>query len=83
MTPDFLAERWANSAGEELLRSLFYFLQPVQVSLDLQSGLAVKMPYIITDVLVVGFPRIKMPKQQVMIPSPDLTQRYQILWVKL
>jgi hypothetical protein len=34
------------------------------------------------DVFIVGFPRIEMAKQQVMMSVPGFTQRDQILWVK-
>jgi len=45
--------------------------------------LAVKMPGILPDVFVVGFPLVEMTKEQVMVSALDFTQREQIVRVKL
>ena len=45
--------------------------------------LAVKMPGIGPDVFVVGCPLVKMTKEQVMFSAIDLTQRNQVVRVKL
>lgn len=41
------------------------------------------MPGIMPDIFVVGLPRVKMPQQQVMLSARGLTQRNQIVWIKL
>ena len=45
--------------------------------------LAVKMPGIAPHVFVVGSPLAEMTKQQVMFSAPGLTQRNQVVRVKL
>ena len=38
---------------------------------------------VISDMFVVGIPRIEMTEQQVMISAPSLTECDQIVWIKL
>ena len=40
------------------------------------------MLHIVANVFIVGVPRVKMTKQEVMISAPDFTQRDQVVGVK-
>src|SRR6266571_1287836 len=62
---------------------LHHLLLPARVSPDMAGTLAVKMPGIVPDVFVVGFPLVEMTKEQVMVSAPGFTQRDQIVRVKL
>ena len=60
-----------------------HLLLPGRVSPDLCGTLFVVTFDIRSDSGIVGFPIVEMPNQQVMISASDLTERDQIIRVKL
>ncbi len=66
-------ERVAFCSQIEWSGPLHHLLLPVRVSPDMGGTLAVKMPDIVPDVFVVGFPLVEMTKEQVMFSALDFT----------